>query len=100
MAQYTEYTAGELVTYTDGVTIFRDGSRGAYFVIDNTLTALGFAGTEFFDWMNIELKTCPSATGVFRDGVRGGFYVIDAAITVTGFAGLENTDWVNLETHT
>ena len=94
--QYYTYNDTDYVTFTDGVDTFRDGSRDEMFVIDKTLTATGFAGTEDVDWEERENHTCTGATGVFRDGVRNGMYVIDAEITATGFDGTEDVDWENI----
>lgn len=49
MAQY--------VTYTDGTSTFRDGVRNGAYVIDKTITPLGFAGVENTDWINVETHT-------------------------------------------
>jgi hypothetical protein len=42
------------ITYTCGTTIFRKGKRGGAFVIDMTLTPIGFSGDEYIDWINIK----------------------------------------------
>jgi len=103
MAQYVIFTDGIYVTYTDGVDIFRDGSRGGAFVTDQTLTTTGFAGAENTDWINVDSNTNPLGLNVFRDGVRDGCYVKDQTLTGTGFSGVESldngvtNDWVNLE---
>ena len=40
--------------FTDGTTTFRQGIRNGAFVLDKTLTATGFDGTEDADWENVE----------------------------------------------
>lgn len=55
---------GQYYTYTDGVSVnpdlsrkyFRTGMRGAFYVLDATLTSSGFAGIENTDWLNIDAK--------------------------------------------
>jgi hypothetical protein len=42
------------VEYTCGTTIFRKGKRDGAFVVDMTLTPVGFSGDEFIDWINIK----------------------------------------------
>jgi hypothetical protein len=42
------------IEYTCGTIIFRKGKRGGAFVIDMTLTPIGFSGDEFIDWINIK----------------------------------------------
>jgi hypothetical protein len=104
MAQYAIYTSGVTVEYTDGVDVFRDGSRAGTWVTDKTLTVTGFAGSENTDWLNIETLDTDGGIGIdtFRDGVRDGTYVIDKTLTATGFAGAESLDegvtgdWINL----
>ena len=96
MSQYTIYTSGTLVTYTDGVDIFRDGSRAGNYVIDKTITALGFTGVENVSWVNLETMS-GGGLATFRDGVRDNSYVVDETLTLTGFAGAEDTDWTNIE---
>jgi len=53
---FTELYAGagtaQYRTYSDGTTTFRTGVRDTYYVIDKTLTATGFSGTEGVDWEN------------------------------------------------
>lgn len=49
-------TGGQYVTYTDGVDTFRQGVRSGYFVLDQTITATGFAGVEDTDWANIRAE--------------------------------------------
>jgi hypothetical protein len=95
--QYVTFVPGVLVTYTDGVDIYRDGSRGGNYVIDKTLTVLGFAGAENTDWVNIETLS-GGGLATFRDGIRGGAYVIDETLTGGGFSGTEDIDWTNIET--
>jgi hypothetical protein len=97
MAQYALFPAGTLVTYTDGVDTYRDGSRGGSYVIDKTITALGFAGAENTDWENVETLS-GGGLASFRDGVRFAAYVIDETLTATGFSGIEDVDWTNVET--
>jgi hypothetical protein len=46
-------TGGQYTVYTDGVTTFRQGVRATFFVLDQTITALGFAGAQDTDWANI-----------------------------------------------
>jgi hypothetical protein len=108
MSQYTTYTTGVTVTYTDGVNIFRDGSRAGTWVTDHTLTLTGFAGAENTDWENLEMQDADGGIGIdtFRDGMRGGAYVIDKTLTVSGFSGSESIDegltgdWINIQTLT
>lgn len=49
--------------FTDGVAIFREGVRSilgtSYFVLDQTITGLGFAGLEDTDWGNIRTEKLP-----------------------------------------
>ena len=111
--QYTIYD-NALIEYTDGVTTFRDGSRGGSFVTDVALTVTGFAGTESTDegvtgdWMNLSefngiTLYDPSPSGIYRDGVRGGEFVVDMALTLMGFDGDESLDdgltgdWVHIK---
>ena len=102
--QYKVYISGVLVTYTDGVDTFRDGSRAGTWVTDHTLTPTGFGGTEGTDWENLEMIDAEDGIGIdtFRDGIRDGTYVIDKTLTATGFAGAESIDegvtgyWINL----
>lgn len=96
--QYQVYTSGVLVTYTDGVDTFRNGSRGGVFVTDKTLTALGFSGAENTDWINLESFDSDGGVGLdeFRDGVRNFCYVIDKVLDATGFFGTEDINWVNI----
>lgn len=44
---------GQYVVYTDGVATWRKGVRDTYFVLDKTLTLLGFNGDENIDWENV-----------------------------------------------
>lgn len=45
--------------YTDGTTEFRTGVRSGEWVLDQTITALGFAGSENTDWANIRTEKLP-----------------------------------------
>lgn len=47
-------TGTTYIEYTDGVDTFRKGVRSEALVVDKTLTATGFAGTEGVDWENIK----------------------------------------------
>ena len=49
--------AQQYVTYTDGISTFRDGVRNGAYVIDKALTPLAFAGVENIDWTNLEIHT-------------------------------------------
>jgi hypothetical protein len=49
-------TGGQYHVYTDGVSTFRQGVRSTYFVLDQTITALGFSGVENTDWANIRAE--------------------------------------------
>jgi hypothetical protein len=49
-------TGGQYRTFTDGVSTFREGVRSTYFVLDQTMTATGFAGVENTDWANIRAE--------------------------------------------
>jgi hypothetical protein len=108
MSQYVEYTTGVTITYTDGVDIFRDGSRDGTWVTDHTLTPTGFAGAENTDWENIEMQDTDGGIGIdtFRDGIRSECYVIDKTLTISGFLGDESLDegltgdWINIQTLT
>jgi hypothetical protein len=44
---------GQYIEYTDGVGTWRKGVRDTYFILDKTLTPLGFSGTENIDWENV-----------------------------------------------
>jgi len=44
--------APQYIEYTDGVEIWRKGARDGEMVIDKTITATGFSGTENIDWVN------------------------------------------------
>jgi hypothetical protein len=48
---------GQYTTWTDGVVTFRQGARNPYFVLDQTITALGFSGVENTDWANIRSES-------------------------------------------
>jgi hypothetical protein len=50
-------TGGQYTTWTDGVVTFRQGARNPYFVLDQTITALGFSGVENTDWANIRSES-------------------------------------------
>ena len=39
---------------TDNVVIYRFGCRNLAYVVDRTLTATGFSGTEDVDWENLK----------------------------------------------
>lgn len=54
--QSTVGAGGQYTTYTDGVSTFRTGVRSTYFVLDQTITALGFSGAENTDWANIRAE--------------------------------------------
>ena len=49
-------TGGQYQIFTDGVSTFRQGVRSTYFVLDQTITALGFSGVENTDWANIRAE--------------------------------------------
>lgn len=48
---------GQYTVWTDGVVTFRQGARNPYFVLDQTITGLGFAGVENTDWANIRSES-------------------------------------------
>ena len=50
---------GQYTVWTDGVVTFRQGARNPYFVLDQTMTALGFAGAENTDWKCIREEKLP-----------------------------------------
>ena len=49
---FTELYAPEYITFLGGT--FRMGVRGGVLCIDQTITALGFAGLEDTDWENLQ----------------------------------------------
>ena len=55
--QSTVGAGGQYTTWTDGVVTFRQGARNPNFVLDQTITALGFAGAENTDWANIRSES-------------------------------------------
>jgi len=95
MAQYSTYTDGVTVEYTDGVDTFRNGSIGGAFVTEKLDGA---------SWSTLEMIDLEGSadTGVFRDGTRGSSYVVDKTLNATGFNGTESLDegltgdWINL----
>ena len=100
MAQYIVYTEdGNYRVFSYNGITFRDGWRGDNYVIDKTLTPIGFDGDENIDWVNIEEHYLTEDVVELRDGVRDGKYVLDAAITPTGFDGDIDIDWINIEEH-
>jgi uncharacterized protein (TIGR02145 family) len=48
------YTSTVYVIYTDGISTWRKGVRSHAFVLDKTITPLGFSGVEDTDWVNIK----------------------------------------------
>lgn len=50
-------TTPQYVSYVDGAVSVRKGVRDGNFVIDITLTPLGFAGVENTDWQNLKIVT-------------------------------------------
>jgi len=57
--QSTVGAGGQYTTWTDGVVTFRQGARNPYFVLDQTVTALGFAGVINTDWKNVRSEKLP-----------------------------------------
>lgn len=58
----TAATSGSSTTWstlTDGTTTIRKLVRDGYYVVDKTLTATGFAGTEGVDWENVKATKIP-----------------------------------------
>ncbi|HPS39868.1 MAG TPA: hypothetical protein PL124_10680 [Candidatus Cloacimonadota bacterium] len=51
---------GQYTIWTSGAYSFRQGIRGGEFVLDQTITVTGFAGTENIDWANIRSEVLPS----------------------------------------
>jgi len=49
-------TGGQYQTFTDGISTFRQGVRSGYFILDQTITELGFSGVENTDWANIRAE--------------------------------------------
>jgi hypothetical protein len=45
----------QYITYDDGDDHYRKGVRGGTFVIDKTITVLGFSGVEDTDWENVQI---------------------------------------------
>lgn len=43
----------QYIYYTDGTYYWRKGVRNSEYVIDKTLTATGFNGSEGIDWENV-----------------------------------------------
>lgn len=52
-------TGGQYQTFTDGISTFRQGVRSGYFILDQTITELGFSGVENTDWANIRAEQLP-----------------------------------------
>jgi hypothetical protein len=104
MAQYQTYNDGQLIEYTDGVAIYRNGSLNKSFVLLKAITALGFAGIENIDWITLYALSMIGVLGVFRNGVRAGDFVLDEAITALAFDGVESSDggvtgdWIKIYT--
>jgi len=92
MAQYQIFTDGQLIEYTDGVAIYRNGSLNKSFVLLKAITTLGFDGIEDTDWITLYALSAIGTLGVFRNGVRGGDFVLDEAMTALAFDGVESLD--------
>jgi len=45
--------SGQYTIFTDGISTWRIGVRGTIWVLDKSITALGFAGAENIDWVNV-----------------------------------------------
>ena len=52
-------TGGQYQIFTDGISTFRQGVRSGYFILDQTITELGFSGVENTDWANIRAEQLP-----------------------------------------
>jgi len=90
--QYQTHTDGEVLEYSDGVAVWRNGSIDNSFVLDKKLTALGFDGVEGVDYKRLYALSKIGLTGIFRNGVRENDFVLDETITPLGFGGVESVD--------